>query len=61
MDLGFDLGSREGKLKKNIARVRNCPDITIWNSLFGLLVHWSFCLFVFLFSDLIVKFYLRNT
>ena len=30
---------------KNIARVRNCSDITIWNSLFGLLVDLSFCLF----------------
>ena len=25
-------------LKKTIAKVRNCPDITIWNSLFSLLV-----------------------
>ena len=43
--------------KKNIARVRNCPDITILNSLSGLLVVFSnglfvvflsLCLFVFL-------------
>ena len=31
---------------KTIAR--NCHDIPIWNSLFDLLVHWSFCLFAFL-------------
>ena len=31
---------------KNIARVRNCPDVTILNSLFGLCL-LSFCLFVF--------------
>ena len=46
---------------KNIARVRNCPDITILNSLFGLFVllsvhlfvFLSFCLFIFLsFSSL---------
>ena len=35
---------------KNIARVRNCPDITTLNSLFGvcLFVFLSFCLFVLL-------------
>ena len=32
---------------KNIARVRNCPDVTILNSLFGLCL-LSFCIFVFL-------------
>ena len=37
--------------KKNIARVRNCPDVTILNSLFG------FCRFVFyLFVFLSVSF-----
>ena len=37
---------------KNITRVRNCPDITILNSLFGILVFLScciFCLFVLLY------------
>ena len=50
----------ERKEKENITRVRNRPDITIWNSLFGLclfplflsfsivFVFLSFCLFVFL-------------
>ena len=35
---------------KNIARVQNCPDVTILNSLFVLcfFVSLSFCLFVFL-------------
>ena len=32
---------------KNIARVRNCPDVTILNSLLALCL-LSFCLFVFL-------------
>ena len=48
-------GNRE--ITKNIARVRNWPDITISYSLFGLLVFLSFCflfgfycLFVFLSS-----------
>ena len=35
------LNGREGHTQENIARVRNCPAITILNSLFGL------CLFVF--------------
>ena len=41
---------------QNIARVRNCPDITILNSLFVLclFVLLSFCLFVFLSFDLFV-------
>ena len=34
--------------RKNIARVRNCLDITILNSLFGLCL-LSFCLFAFVF------------
>ena len=32
----------------NIARVQNCPDITIWNSLFGLFHILSFWHFIFL-------------
>ena len=36
------------KNKENIARVQNCPDVTIFNSLFGL-CHLSFCLFLFIF------------
>ena len=39
---------------QNIARVQNCPDITISNSLFGLL---SFCLFIFLSFCLYVFFF----
>ena len=35
----------KGKCNKKIARVRNCPDVTMLNSIFGLL---SFCFFVFL-------------
>ena len=41
--------------KKNIARVRNCPDITILNSLSGLLVVFSnglFVVFLFVFLSL---------
>ena len=54
-------------MKKNIARVRNCPDVTILNSDFGLCLLsfcplvilsfcfvLSFCLFVFLFFCLFV-------
>ena len=36
-----------GMLIENIARVRNCPDVAILSSLFGLCLS-SFCLFVFL-------------
>ena len=31
------------QLKKNIARVRNCPDITILNSLYSWSYSWSWC------------------
>ena len=43
---------RAARAAKNIARVQNCPDITILNSLFGILVFLScciFCLFVLLY------------
>ena len=40
--------------EKNIARVRNCPDIVILNSLSGLLVLLSDGLFVFLYFCLFV-------
>ena len=36
-------------IEENIARVRNCPDVAIVNSLFGLCL-LSFCLFVFFLS-----------
>ena len=35
-------------MHKNITRVQNCPDVTISNSLFALLVFFSFCHVVFL-------------
>ena len=49
--------------KENIARVRNCPDITILSSLFGLQVSFvflSFCLFVFLSFCLFVRLFVRH-
>ena len=39
--------NQEWHLIKNIARVRNCPDVTILNSLFGLRL-LSFCFFAVL-------------
>ena len=39
---------------KNIARVRNCPDVTISNSLFLVFIFLFFCLFVFLSFCLVV-------
>ena len=38
----------KGSCQKNIARVRNCPDITILNSLFGLLSFFFLSFFAFL-------------
>ena len=56
----------KGSPKKNIARVQNCPDVTILNTLSGLCLLYfclffflSFCLFVFssfcLFIALMIK------
>ena len=42
-------------LKINIARVRNCPDVAISNSLFGPCL-LPFCLFVFLSFGLFCNF-----
>ena len=46
------------KNKENIARVQNCPDVTIFNSLFGLcqLSFCLFCLFVFFILFIFVFF-----
>ena len=54
-----DFEKRCKKDLKNIASVRNCPDVTILNSLIGLCL-LSFCLFVFLTFCLFVflSFYL---
>ena len=44
-------GQKSAQLVEHIARVRNCPDVTILNSLFGL-CHLFFCPFVFLYFSL---------
>ena len=50
MLINMDIKRGGTKPTKNIARVRNCPDITISNTLFGLclFIYSYFCLFDFL-------------
>ena len=57
-DLALHQGPCGNLRAKNFARVRNCPDITILNPLFGLFTFLYFCYFVFLSFCLFVFLYL---